>query len=164
MLGDHLYASDTDVPCSRQLLDAYELAGQSVVGLKETPLAEVRHFGCAAGTWTVPGSLLSVTEFAEKPGTEYATEHLRVEGLPDDTFLTVFGQYVLSPKIFGYLEENIKGNIRERGEFQLTSCLDRLRKEEGVYGYMVKGRRFDIGNPDAYLNALVEFRKAGTQS
>jgi len=28
--------------------------------------------------------------------------------------LTVFGQYVLSPKIFGYLEENIKRNIRER--------------------------------------------------
>jgi len=159
LLGDHLYASDTDVPCSRQLLDAYELAGQSVVGLKETPLEEVRHFGCAAGDWVGGERLLSVTEFAEKPDIEYAREHLHIEGMADDVFLTVFGQYVLSPKIFGYLEENIKGNIREKGEFQLTSCLDRLRKEEGIYGYLVKGRRFDIGNPDAYLHSLVEFRK-----
>jgi UTP--glucose-1-phosphate uridylyltransferase len=121
----------------------------------------VHHFGCATGTWVTGEKLLSVTEFSEKPDLEYAREHLRVDGLPPDSFLTVFGQYVLSPKIFGYLEENIRCNIRERGEFQLTSCLDRLRKDEGVYGCLVKGRRFDVGNPDAYLNSLIEFRKAG---
>jgi UTP-glucose-1-phosphate uridylyltransferase/mevalonate kinase len=159
LLGDHLYASDSGVPCSRQLLDAYELKGQSVVGLKETPQSDVHHFGCATGDWTKGEGLLSITEFAEKPDLEYAREHLRVDGIPDGSFLTVFGQYALSPKIFEYLSENIKGNIRERGEFQLTSCLDRLRKEEGIYGYLVKGRRFDIGNPDAYLNSLIEFRK-----
>jgi UTP-glucose-1-phosphate uridylyltransferase/mevalonate kinase len=159
LLGDHLYASDSDVPCSRQLLDAYELKGQSVVGLKETPQEDVHHFGCATGVWTTGDGLLSISEFAEKPDLEYAREHLRVDGIPDGAFLTVFGQYVLSSKIFEYLDENIKGNIRERGEFQLTSCLDRLRKEDGIYGYLVKGRRFDIGNPDAYLNSLIEFRK-----
>jgi UTP-glucose-1-phosphate uridylyltransferase len=159
LLGDHLYASDIDAPCSRQLLDAYDLTGQSVVGLKETRQEVVHHFGCATGAWVGGERLLSVTEFAEKPDLEYAREHLRVEGLSEDAFLTVFGQYVLSPKIFDYLGENIKRNIRERGEFQLTSCLDRQRKEEGIYGYLVKGRRFDIGNPDAYLSALIEFRK-----
>jgi UTP-glucose-1-phosphate uridylyltransferase/mevalonate kinase len=161
MLGDHLYASDTDTPCSRQLLDAYELAGQSVVGLKETPASDVHHFGCAAGIWNEDNGLISVTEFAEKPGPEYAEQHLRVEGTGSDMFLTVFGQYVLSPKIFDYLDENIRLNIRENGEFQLTSCLDRLRKEEGVFGILIEGRRFDIGNPDAYLNAITEFRNAG---
>jgi len=159
LLGDHLYASDSDVSCSRQLLDAYELKGQSVVGLKETPQSDVHHFGCATGDWTKGEGLLSITEFAEKPDLEYAREHLRVDGMSDGSFLTVFGQYVLSSKIFEYLGENIKCNIRERGEFQLTSCLDRLRKEEGIFGYLVKGRRFDIGNPDAYLNSLIEFRK-----
>ncbi|HAJ79973.1 MAG TPA: GHMP kinase [Fibrobacteres bacterium] len=159
MLGDHLYLSDTDIPCSRQLLDAYELAGRSIVGLKETPLNEVHHFGCATGSWMEGKKMLSVTEFSEKPDAEYAREHLHIEGMPDDAFLTVFGQYVLNSNIFSYLEENIKGNIRERGEFQLTSCLDRLRREEGINGYLVKGRRLDIGNPDAYLDSLVEFRK-----
>jgi UTP-glucose-1-phosphate uridylyltransferase/mevalonate kinase len=159
LLGDHLCVSDTDTACSRQLLDAYEVTGQSVVGLKETPEDEVHRFGCATGVWATGEGLLALTEFAEKPDLEYAREHLRVEGIAENMFLTVFGQYVLSPKIFGYLEENIKRNIRERGEFQLTSCLDRQRKEDGLFGYVVKGRRFDIGSPDAYLESLIEFRK-----
>jgi len=159
LLGDHLCLSDSDTSCSRQLLDAYELTGQSVVGLKETPQAEVHRFGCATGVRATGDGLLALTEFVEKPDPEYAREHLRVEGMAENKFLTVFGQYVLSPKIFGYLDENIKRNIRERGEFQLTSCLERQRKEEGLYGYVVKGRRFDIGSPDAYLQSLIEFRK-----
>jgi len=46
-----------------------------------------------------PGEgLLALTEFAEKPDLEYAREHLRVEGIAENMFLTVFGQYVLSPE------------------------------------------------------------------
>lgn len=51
-------------------------------------------------------------------------------------------------------------NVRERGEFQLTSCLDRLRREQGFSGYVVDGRRFDIGLPDAYRRTLIDFREA----
>ncbi|HOC88940.1 MAG TPA: UTP--glucose-1-phosphate uridylyltransferase, partial [bacterium] len=54
----------------------------------------------------------------------------------------------------------IRLNLRERGEFQLTSCLDRLRKEEGFVGYVVKGRRFDIGNPAAYRQSVIDFAGA----
>ena len=43
---------------------------------------------------------------------------------------------------------------------QLTSCLDRLRQEDGFAGYVVRGRRFDVGLPDAYRRAVIEFREA----
>ena len=33
LLGDHLYASDTEASCSRQIIDVYERTGQSVVGV-----------------------------------------------------------------------------------------------------------------------------------
>ena len=56
-----------------------------------------------------------------------------------------------------YLEENITHNLREKGEFQLTSCLDRLRQEDGFSGYIVKGRRFDVGVPDAYRQAMMDY-------
>lgn len=160
MLGDHLYASDTDKSCTRQMLDAYERVGESVVGLKVTSGDVIHHFGCATGVWKEQNSLLSLTEFYEKPDLTYAREHLFVEGLPDNSFLTIFGQYVLQPEIYSYLEENITGNIREKGEFQLTSCLDKLRQERGFSGYLVNGRRFDIGIPDAYQQAMLEFRNA----
>jgi UTP--glucose-1-phosphate uridylyltransferase len=83
-----------------------------------------------------------------------------VEGLEPDTVLTVFGIYILTPQIFDRLEEHIRHNIRERGEFQLTSCLDEIRKEEGFAGVVVKGRRFDIGLPDAYRQTMIDFRNA----
>lgn len=157
LLGDHLYASDTDTSCARQLLDAYERVGQSVVGVKATSGDEVKHFGCVTGIWKEPGSLLAVTEFSEKPDPEYAAEHLHMDGMDDNMFLTVFGQYVLDPKIFEFLEENITNNVRERGEFQLTSCLDKLRRESGFIGYVIQGCRFDIGNPAAYLQTMTSF-------
>jgi UTP-glucose-1-phosphate uridylyltransferase/mevalonate kinase len=160
MLGDHLYASETAVSCARQLVDIYEKANQSVVGLKVTPAGEIRKFGCAAGVWKEANRILSITEFAEKPEPAYAQEHLRVDGLDEGQFLTVFGLYVLTPKIFDFLEEHILHNLREGGEFQLTSCLDRLRQEEGFHGLLVRGRRFDIGMPDAYRETLIDFRKA----
>lgn len=159
MLGDHLYSSETEESCTRQLLDIYEKYGRSVVGLKLTPAEQIRHFGTVAGTWVESQSVMDLTEFAEKPDAQYAAEHLRMEELPEDQYCTVFGQYVLSSRIFNYLEEHITNNIREKGEFQLTSCLDRLRQEEGFMGYLVRGKRFDIGIPEAYLESLAEFAR-----
>ena len=160
MLGDHLYAATTGVSCARQIVDIYERVGHSVLGLKETHVDDLPNFGCVTGTWKEPMSVLNVTEFVEKPDPDYARRNLHVDGLPDDIFLTVFGQYVLDPKIFDYLEEHITHNVRERGEFQLTSCLGKLRQEDGFSGYIVKGRRFDIGLPEAYRQTVIDFRNA----
>ena len=64
-----------------------------------------------------------------------------MQGLADDEYLTVFGQYIIKPEVFDKLEEHIHNNVRERGEFQLTSALDRLRQEDGFLGLMMDGRR-----------------------
>jgi len=160
MLGDHIYASDQDTSCVSQCMGLYERTGQNVIGLKVTHIDELKKFGTVTGTWEEADSVLSVTQFSEKPEPEYARDHLHIDGMEPDEFLTVFGLYILSPTIFDYLEENIAHNVRERGEFQLTSCLDRLRQDQGFKGIVVKGRRFDIGNPAAYRQTLVDFRSA----
>jgi UTP-glucose-1-phosphate uridylyltransferase/mevalonate kinase len=160
MLGDHLYASESETSCIGQLIKLYDRTGKSVVGLQETPEDEVRHFGCVTGEWEEGGSMLSITRFAEKPTPDYARKHLVTRDVQDDHYLTVFGQYILTPRIFDYLEENITGNVREGGEFQLTSCLERLRQEEGFAGCRVKGRRFDIGIPEAYRQTVIHYPTA----
>lgn len=111
------------------------------------------------GVWLEKNRLLNVTEFAEKPTVDYARNNLQVAGLPEDNYLTVFGQYIIKPKLFDYLEEHIANNVRERGEFQLTSALDRLRQEDGFLGLMIDGRRFDIGLPEYYLETLMAFKE-----
>lgn len=160
LLGDHLYASDTEISCARQLLDVYKQVAHSVVGLRVTPAEVIHHYGCVTGVWQESNSILSATQIYEKPNVEYAHQHLHVEGMAENLFLSIFGMYVLEPKIFDYLEEHIRHNIREKGEFQLTSCLDRLRQEQGITGYVVKGRCFDTGLPDVYRQTMIDFRNA----
>ena len=157
MLGDHLYRSHTDRSCARQLLDTYHKHGVSVVGLRRTPEEKIANFGTATGVWLEEGKLLSVTEFAEKPTVDYARNNLQVPGWPPGEYLTIFGQYIIKPKLFEYLEEHIRHNVRERGEFQLTSALDRLRQEDGFLGLIVEGQRYDIGLPEYYLETLQAF-------
>lgn len=159
MLGDHLYRSLGDKTCTQQLLEAYQQHGTSVLGLRRTPEEQIANFGTVTGVWLEDGRLLNVTEFAEKPTVDYARNNLKVAGLPEDEYLTVFGQYVINPQLFDYLEEHIKHNVRERGEFQLTSALDRLRREHGFLGLIMDGKRFDIGLPEYYLETLRTFRE-----
>lgn len=159
MLGDHIYRSKEERSCARQLMDAFQKHGVSVVGVRRTPEQMIGSFGTVTGSWLENNELLNITEFSEKPTADYARSNLHIPGYPADEYLTVFGQYVIKPEIFNYLERNIANNFRERGEFQLTSALDSLRQEDGFQGWVVNGERFDIGLPDYYLETLNNYRK-----
>ncbi len=159
MLGDHIYRAYKDKSCAQQLLESYQIHGISILGLRSTPEQQIQNFGTVAGVWIEEDTLLNITEFVEKPTIDYARTNLHIPGLPDGDYLSVFGQYVLKPQIFDYLAEHITNNIRQAGEFQLTSAMDRMRQEEGFMGLMIAGRRFDIGLPLSYLETLQSFHQ-----
>ncbi len=159
LLGDHIYASEVKQSCTNQILQVYEQTNKSVIGVRIIPGIEIHHYGCISGN-LVADSLINIDTIYEKPELNYAREKLHVAGMKEDEFLGVFGMYVLTAKIFDYLEENIKQNAREKGEFQLTSCLDKLQKTQGMTGYLVKGRCFDTGMPDVYWQTMIDFRNA----
>jgi UTP--glucose-1-phosphate uridylyltransferase len=68
--------------------------------------------------------------------------------------LAVVGRYILTPRIFELLEETRAG---AGGEIQLTDAIARLLLEEPVYGYRVRGPRFDCGSKLGYLEATVHY-------
>ncbi len=156
MLGDHVYRSDADEPCAAQVVSAHEGTGGSVLGLCVTPEEEVSNFGVASGVWEEGGARLAVTELAEKPSLEYARSRLRVEGV-EDGFLSFFGLYALEAAVFDHLQRLRDANLRRGGEFQLTDALEMLRREEGCWGVLVAGERYDTGRPDAYARAVAAF-------
>ena len=158
MLGDHIYRSGSETTCAGQLLEAYQRHGQSLVGMRRTPEDQIGSFGTVTGVWLEGESLLGISAFAEKPTPDYARTNLRVPGFPEGEYLTLFGQYIVKPKLFDFLKEHIENNVREHGEFQLTSTLDRLRQEDGFMGLVMDGKRFDIGRPEEYLETLLAFR------
>lgn len=45
-----------------------------------------------------------------------------------------------------------------RGEFQLTSVLDRMRQEDnGMLGCVIHGEALDMGIPGPYVNTMASF-------
>lgn len=159
MLGDHIYASETEMSCVRQLLAVYEQTGKSAIAVETTPAETISHRGCIMGTWQEPDRLLTVTALVEKPEIDYALQHLHVDGMAPDRLLAVFGLYALIPQIFDYLEDDIRHNRRDRGEFQLTSCLHHLQQDAGMVGTLIQGRAFDIGLPETYWQTAIDFRR-----
>ena len=157
MLGDHIYSSDAEQSCARQVLQVYEQVNRSVIGLNSLPAEMIQNRGCITGIWQEKNSILQVTQIYEKPTIEYARQNLRLEGIGEDEFLCIFGLYALTSNIFNFLEENINTNFREKGEFQLTSCLEKLREAEGMTGLVVDGKTFDIGMPNVYRQTMIDF-------
>ncbi|MGB3188955.1 MAG: sugar phosphate nucleotidyltransferase [Limnoraphis sp.] len=157
MLGDHVYRSDLEINCARQLLEIYKQVQQSIIGLRITPGEIIHHYGCVAGTFQDTEQILSLTQIYEKPSLDYASIHLRVEGLNENQFLSIFGLYVLEPQIFEILAAQIQANKREKGEFQLTSCLEILRQQQPITGYIIKGQCLDTGLPETYRQTMIEF-------
>ena len=66
----------------------------------------------------------------------------------------IIGRYILTPRIFGLLENLTPG---AGGELQLTDGIKGLLKTEKVYGYNFEGTRHDAGDKLGMLKATVDF-------
>ncbi|GAB4243818.1 MAG: UTP--glucose-1-phosphate uridylyltransferase GalU [Stanieria sp.] len=157
LLGDHVYTTKTERSCAKQMLDIYQQFEQNIIGLTIMSAEIIHKAGCVTGVWQQPDSLLEITEIYEKPSLEYARQNLSVNGMKQDEFLGVFGMYILDAKIFDLLAEDINNNCRFKGEFQLTTCLDKLRQQQGALGYLVQGQYFDTGMPLFYRQTIIDF-------
>jgi UTP--glucose-1-phosphate uridylyltransferase len=163
MLSDHIYLTSGDKSCSRQLLDAFHRhGGKSIISLYPVQGEKVAHYGTGTGNWLDGDTqTLELTSFVEKPSLDYARQHLQMKNMQTDSFLCVYGQYVLAAEIFAILGQQIAANQRQRGEFQLTSALAELCKKRALLGFRVEGKHYDTGQPMAYAHSLAAF--AGLQ-
>jgi UTP-glucose-1-phosphate uridylyltransferase/mevalonate kinase len=160
VLGDHLFITHGPLGCARQLVDRFQELDTTIIGLQPTPESEVGRFGTVGGTWVEGGGqkdLVAISLFKEKPDISFAAEYLAVEGLPEKTYLTVFGLYILSPAVFVELEKGISACTEEGHEVQLTTALEELRRRERVLGLVVNGEKADIGIPEGYLSGIMKF-------
>jgi UTP--glucose-1-phosphate uridylyltransferase len=157
LLGDHVYRSDLDISCAKQLVNIYQQFAKSIIGLTIMSDDIIHKAGCVAGTWQANKSILEISQIYEKPTLKYAQQHLRVGGLKEDEFLGIFGMYVLESKIFDLLADDINRDQRYQGEFQLTTCLDTLHQKYGAIAYLVQGQYFDTGMPQFYRQTVCDW-------
>lgn len=159
LLGDTIYQSNTGVPCTGQLLEAYRRYGLSMVALHKIPLEQVVHYGIFAGTWDdKEQTVMQLTRIAEKPQCEYAKDFLSVaDRSAPDNYYAAFGAYILTHEVFERLEEMVSGHASGDGEIQLTDALADVRKKHGMMGFVPDGESFDIGNAEAYRDTVSRF-------
>ena len=68
--------------------------------------------------------------------------------------------HLLAPSIYDVLEEMIRNDTRDNGEFQLTRAQEIQRQREGYLALeMTNAKRYDFGVPDDYLASLNAFRQ-----
>ncbi|HCN61640.1 UTP--glucose-1-phosphate uridylyltransferase GalU [Mammaliicoccus fleurettii] len=140
LLGDDIVESDN--PAIKQLMDQYEETGKSVIGVQTVPESETHRYGIIEPK-SQDERLYEVEKFVEKP----------VQGTAPSN-LAIMGRYVLSPKIFDYLETQTEGS---GGEIQLTDAIERLNKDDKVYAYDFEGKRYDVGEKIGFVKTTIEF-------
>jgi UTP--glucose-1-phosphate uridylyltransferase len=128
--------------CLAQMVEVYNKTQSSVVAVESIPLANTGKYGVVDVPQT-NDSTTSILGIVEKPAPEVAPSNL-----------AVVGRYILTPRIFKLLSMTPKGS---GNEIQLTDAIARLLKDEKVYSYQFKGKRFDCGSKLGYLEATIEY-------
>lgn len=159
MLGDTLYRSETEKPCALQLIEKYEQYNKLTVSIHPIPLSDVSHYGILTGTWEDKNETeLNISQMTEKPKASYAEEFLGVKCKDGSRkYMSVFGQYILTPDVFEQLNQDIAACDNLSKEIELTSALDKVRERNGMMGVQLQGRMYDMGNYNAFRNCVTEF-------
>jgi len=160
-LGDHLFRGRPLSPCEELARMAAVSGGRSVSAVNRIGPGELKGYGTITGTRRADNPrLIDVSLIVEKPDVATAREKLRVNGLDDDVFLGWFGMHLLAPSIYEVLEQMIREDARDGGEFQLTRAQEIQRQHEGCLALeMENAERFDFGVPDDFLRSLQAFRR-----
>jgi UTP--glucose-1-phosphate uridylyltransferase len=160
-LGDHLFRGKPVSPY-RELAEMAAVSnGRSVSAVNRINADQLKGYGTIAGQRRadVP-RLIDVSLIIEKPAVAVAREKLHVNNLPSDTWLGWFGMHLLAPSIYDILDEMIRDNIRDNGEFQLTRAQEIQRQREGYLALEMTGaQRFDFGVPDDFVASVQAFRQ-----
>ncbi|OGS80364.1 MAG: UTP--glucose-1-phosphate uridylyltransferase [Gallionellales bacterium GWA2_55_18] len=138
ILADDLI--DGEPPIVKQMVDIFRQHQCSILGVQDVPRDQTRQYGIV-GSKPLADDLEQVNAIVEKPKPEDAP-----------STLAVVGRYILTPRIFHYLEKVQAG---AGGEIQLTDGIAALMREEKMLAYRFKGTRYDCGSKLGYLKAMV---------
>lgn len=140
LLADDLIQAET--PCLKQMVDAFDETGRSLIAVSEVPMEDTGRYGVIA-PGEATGRRLEVTSIVEKPNPAQAPSNL-----------AVIGRYILDAQVMDFLGEKRKG---AGGEIQLTDALARLIGGSGLDAYRFEGARFDCGDKLGFLKANLAF-------
>lgn len=121
-----------------QMVKLYEKYQCSIVAIEEVPREETSKYGVIDGVMEEE-RIYRVNSMVEKPDPADAPSNL-----------AIIGRYILTPDIFELIRTTPPG---KNGEMQITDAIMRQAEQGKVIGYQFKGRRFDCGSVEGFMEA-----------
>lgn len=136
LLGDVIVPDNQMLIKMKEVSDAHN--GASVIAVLPVAEDQVDRFGVIDGVEVSEG-VWKVNSLVEKPAVEDAPSNL-----------TVFGRYLLTPRVMELLADAKPG---AGNEIQLTDALDALLKEEEMYALVIDPEDgYDTGTIESWLD------------
>jgi UTP--glucose-1-phosphate uridylyltransferase len=149
LIGDEPFAViladdviDAEPPALAQMLRVFDEVGGPVLLVERVPPSEIPSYGIIDADEIRTG-VYRIKDLVEKPPADQAPSNL-----------AIIGRYILTPDVFGAIEETARDRS---GEIQLTNGLRRLLKSRPLYACEVDGTRHDTGSKLGFLKAVVYF-------
>ena len=141
LFGDDIVYTGAGECATKQLINAFSSTGKTVVGVQRTSEEVARRCGVMMTKGEV-GRVTEITGIVEKPTGDLPSE------------LVSLGRFILTPEVFDALENTA---LSKDGEIYLTDAISAVAKDGGAVACLFDGRRYDVGNKQGYLEAVVEF-------
>lgn len=138
VLADDLCLNPESDGVLEQMVKLYNQFRCSIVAIQEVPRDQTSKYGVIDGQM-IRDDIYRVNTMVEKPAPEDAPSNL-----------AIIGRYILTPDIFDLIEQTEPG---KGGEIQITDALMKQAQQGCVLAYKFKGRRFDCGMTEGYIEA-----------
>ncbi|MDD2368472.1 MAG: UTP--glucose-1-phosphate uridylyltransferase GalU [Sulfuricurvum sp.] len=141
ILADDLCDGNADGVLT-QMVALYNKYKCSIVAIEEVDPSQTNRYGIIEGKEIEEGVYM-ITNMVEKPDPEVAPSNL-----------AIIGRYILTPDIFRIIERTKPG---KGGEIQITDALMAQAMSGMVLAYKFKGKRFDCGSVEGFVEATNYF-------
>jgi len=138
--GDDIISSE--IPAIGQMIETFEKYKSPIIGVVEVPWEKTKKYGVIEPE-EIEEKVCRVKNIVEKPDPGKAPSNLINPG-----------RYILTPKIFSYLEKIQPG---KGGEIWLSDAISELTKNEDVFAHKIDGLYFDCGDKLEFLKATIHF-------
>jgi len=142
LLADDLCDNNSSDNVLGQMIKVFNKYQKSIVAVEEVSQKDVSKYGIISGK-KIDEGIFVVDNLIEKPEPSKAPSNL-----------AIIGRYILTPDIFEILKKTKPG---KSNEIQITDALLTQAKQGNVIAYKFKGRRFDCGSIEGFVEATNYF-------
>jgi UTP--glucose-1-phosphate uridylyltransferase len=140
LLGDDIIVNSQS--CTGQLMSVFSRFQKSVISIELLPPEKISSYGIIKGSEIEP-DIFAIQDIIEKPTPDSAPSNMGA-----------VGRYIFVPEIFDCLKRTSPG---VGNEIQLTDAIRLLLKEQPVYAYKFRGKRYDTGDKLGYIETIIDY-------